>query len=676
MEEYKTSFHMQSILLEHFRYSTCEFVWDEFNSLSRNIFAQCIIFQCIILNFDLLKIEKFGKIHFEKSRDREKNLSYILQTNARTIFGQKFSTRDLLLISDSTFPPTSSFWGDHILQTSIKSDREIIAPITIPTVILVRSSNSFNLTVYSHFTAVILIFISSDGSDVKIGCFSCDFRPSNGTEAYTLTFENAPLKDISCFNDLYKFWEKLHLFSIRSSEISPALNIDNCLKISNYKLNVSSNAKSCEILETFVRIKNCTLELCTTSLFQIWLKPPIRFNYFVNVFPFGQQQIDFSFQLHLPKIHFFDANLTAFLLPFTITIWLCIGITILATSAFLIYTETKSSGQVIFWQCEVLLVQGGELLRWIRGKWGKITITTWIFTTLFLRQFYNSSLYSFMAKEKESNDFPKSMEELLVRKDIPLLSPASFLSELSWIYARETDRGLALRLIKFYMKILPKSSFILGNHEMYIRALQQASNGSLVRSIKINFRAPRNQAKNRLSTPRIERSIKETRFNQFAVMCVGDCEMSLKGVFLGKTRLNNQIIVPKQRPFFRVFQFWHAFPNFATVSFSNFLAYFVQSGLHDLAIGRYKMLKQLKLLESLNYGRKLGMSNGSLFSYIFLSKKDEKVFNSSLTEHASAKVSEFVGTFILTGFMFGLSLVILIFEVGKSMFKDSKYNKK
>ncbi|CAL8092070.1 unnamed protein product [Orchesella dallaii] len=321
----------------------------------------------------------------------------------------------------------------------------------------------------------------------------------------------------------------------------------------------------------------------------------------------------------------------------------------------------------------LLLEQSGGLLRW-RRRSAKIMVVTWIFTTILLRHFYNSSLYSFMAKEKDSNDFPKSMEELLIREDIPLLSPASFLSELNWIFGREAETKMALRLIKFYMKILYKSSFIFGIDGVYEKSLHQASNGCPINTtyftVNHNKTADRRIANDFSS----DRNFKEKRFTQFAFMCEGNYEKSLKGGFIAQTGTNNRVVVPKQKPFLRVFNFWYAFPNFSTHSFYKFVGYFVQSGLHDLATSRYKILKQLQLLESLNYGRKLGISNGSLFSYLFLSQKqgDMDDDDNHKREHASAKVSEFVGTFILTGFMVGLSFMILIFEVGKSLFKEKK----
>ncbi|CAL8092076.1 unnamed protein product [Orchesella dallaii] len=615
-------------------------------------------------------IQRFGNFtgDFEKALAREQTLEKVLQLGGRTILEQKFSAQDLLLISDSTFPSSSSFWGDHLLRKNIRPDRQINKPITIPTVIVVRRLDSIadlgylESTVFSSFTEPILIFFSSDGNDVKIGCFACDFKLFQKRLLYELALEDIPKHEMLCFHDLLKFWESLHN-SIRSKDNHhhPDLNTRNCLKLSNHKLNPISDAESCEILETFVEIKNCSLELCGANRFHLWLTSPIPFNYFVEILPFGQQQISFSFLLRLPKIDYFDAKLTAFLLPFTITIWLFIGITILATSAWLIHTEKKSSGQVIFWQCEVLLVQGGDLLRWIRRRWGKMIMTIWIFTTLFLRNFYNSSLYSFMAKEKEANDFPRSMEELLGQDDVPLLAPTSFLNELHWIYRRETDIDikLALGLAKFYTKLVDKSFFLL--ERKYIQSLQQASNASFINTWY--FTVIRNQTENNRGIPDAIRNSEEKRFTQFAAMCEGDCEMSLKGVFLGETMLNNRIIVPKQIPFFRTFKFWFAFPSFASLSFSKFLGYFVQSGLHDLATSRYKMLKQLQLLESLNCGRKLGMSNGSLFSYLFLSKNEGEVCESNTKEHAPAKVSEFVGSFIVVGCLFGLALVILIYEV-------------
>ncbi|CAL8127634.1 unnamed protein product [Orchesella dallaii] len=268
-----------------------------------------------------------------------------------------------------------------------------------------------------------------------------------------------------------------------------------------------------------------------------------------------------------------------------------------------------------------------------------------------------------MTSEYEPTDYPKSMEQILTQYDFnPLIIPKSFHSLLySLIRHHEIlDQKIPPLLERFYMGLLFRSYIIEGDLTMNIEALQNASSGkstSVLGPVKL-YNPHETLSDIRSLLPRANRKQIYKRLRMFAVICEQNCVSKWNVAFFGKKTFHR--IVSMKKSFFSTLQFWRIkYPNFMTVKFPDFMAWFVQSGIYQYEIGNYRMRQQLKLLQKFNRFRKLEMGNGSLFSYVFLANSVEKV----KIEEEPANLSAFSGTFIITILTFNTSLFIFAVEV-------------
>jgi len=85
---------------------------------------------------------------------------------------------------------------------------------------------------------------------------------------------------------------------------------------------------------------------------------------------------------------------------------------------------------------------------------------------------------------------------------------------------------------------------------------------------------------------------------------------------------------------------------------------YVQSGLYDFSNKKFRMWKQFEFQKRLRNDNS-GLSNGSLFSYIFLDKK--KIVIENVVE--PTKTSTFRGTFYIACTMLSFSALAFILEL-------------
>ncbi|CAL8131035.1 unnamed protein product [Orchesella dallaii] len=636
--------HTQEILLDHFQEATVNFVWEKGNLASiTSVFLQCIIIHCALLSFDWSKLRK--KIR----ASREKTYEHILKGSTRAKPG--FSSPDLLLVSNSKFPAASK-WKNHALQIAIK-ERELEHPLKIPSAVLLftnfselEKSDGVSRAVTSLFSTSLLIFVDSfNNSAVKIGCFACGssftmmLHPKY-VQAYSLTFQKVSNKSIQSFETLILFWQKIHS-TINFDSVPPNWT---CLK-------KSQRNDICQIFKTYCQYKNCSeVEKFTyfhIGIVGVYLTSTSTFHFLRQIYPFGPQITEYKLQIIFPKMQFLDSNLSAFLTPFAGTIWLYILIAIAVVSIWVKVIEKGKAFQVIYWQISVLLEQDAEWKTRTR-KSGKLIITIWIISLYFLREFYNSSLYSMMAAEKEPNDYPLDINATLNRNDFDIILLQSIQSEIhNVLYPSYKKSPTPLELL--WKNILKKSYTIrVYGNTSYIQTLQAASSGNYT---PINYCSP-----GALSDPQypiFECVTKERKFPKFGIMCEGNCEGYYSVVLSEKQNMHRKI---QQKPFFKNIKLWsHGLFNFATLSFPKFLGSFVQSGLYEVIMKRHRMLKHLKEMQNLNQKGEMGMSNGSLFSYMLLANSSRF---GNFDEEAT-KLTAFTGTILICSLILGAALIAL-----------------
>ncbi|CAL8128512.1 unnamed protein product [Orchesella dallaii] len=679
----------QNMLLSHFRDSTIQFLWEENTALSSLLFHHCILLHCILISFDFIRLQQYFElngnpiysrlqfacdicdhnhtVNYNELIFKEDALKWILRSNARVIFNQRFTLKDLLLVSDSIFP--SKRFGHGVLQTEIDRKYRYI-PMKVPTVILLETSlttgNILKVVkstriVISEMTSALLIFVDSNLKFVSIGCFTCEqfvehYAKWKSVPMYPVTFQSIPTKLIGTFQNLGKYWRKLH------SKIQFE-NSDNNIDHNCYSILNRNKDETCETYKSFFKEKNCSSFTFCTYYFSDDLKLQsitsnlLHFKYLSLIFPFVLKHTDFTFQVLLPKVRVLESGLGAYLTPFDIKIWICTVISIVVIFLWFWGKEEDNFTQVVFWQFATLIEQDGPQLTLKKTRLGgKTIVLIWIMVAILLRLFYTASLYSFMTAEIEPDDFPQTIEEVVNRDDFEFLLTPEFFTKLnSWFWEHSSNHLPQVR--NFYFGIITKAVFVTNRH-LEIQTLQNLSNGNSVRVVRYPHVNTNVHSRREFFSTHSLLSV-EKAFLKVATLCEGDCNSNSNVGLVGQKIFHR--IIPEQRsPLLRSFEFWTLrFTNFATLSFSKFFGSFIHSGLYELSIKHYKLLSQVKNMRKVNKLGTLKMSNASLFSFVFLADQKE-VF---VEEEDPTKLSALKGTLLIGTFMLSAASTVFLFEL-------------
>ncbi|CAL8131079.1 unnamed protein product [Orchesella dallaii] len=664
-------FETQNTLIQHYHQSTVEFWWEEKTTTTLNLLHQCILLHCILLNFESAWLRTQIQKKLRKADEkliRRGIYELVLVGNAKVTLRQRLSPSQLLLIADSTFPKQNS---QIYFQTALveRANNDLMSlPETIISGVdtaILKTADPLSRSIVSVFTTAIIIFVDLKENSIFLACFSCHrhtalYKHVPDSIAYPASVKEIPKWSIKSLNTLKKYRENLHSnlnFKMENSK-------QNCYKINSYQIVPKYEGEACETYEMYFRYINCSnFEDCTYfNVYKLGLSPLtptemlLRFGT-PQAIPYGQNESDFTFQVLLPKAYFLDTKLSAFLFPFNDFVWISLFVVAIAFLIWLIFVERRNVLDTFLWLFAVLMENDGHMLK-MQRFWGKVFLLYWIFGGILLRNFYNSSLYSLMTAEQEREDFPQNINELLNGKyDMPLIAAGSFrIQGLLFLkdYPKIPLKNVEPKIAKMFSNIYHRSTFISGglNHN----SLQDVANGKEI-GVSVYFKDP---AKCNIALHALhwsKRNDTNYTFTKFAVMCEGDCESNWNTALFGQTKFDR--IVPKQRPFFKSVRFWFYGKNrFATSGFQRFFGGFVQSGLHPLSASRYRKLQRIIVIRRLENYNTMGISNGSLFSYVFLRKGIDKS-----NEERSATVTAFLGTFVNTGAMLGFAAMVLLLEI-------------
>ncbi|CAL8127814.1 unnamed protein product [Orchesella dallaii] len=672
---------IRNILTSHFRNSTIEFLWEENTSIATSTFEHCIILQCILLIFNSWWIEKKTfDLAFQKNQNRleKRTWSYLRHKNALIVTQQKFSHQNLLLISDTTFPAKQGRNREIETEVSLFDFDTKSMPILIPTVIVFTCPHQIELTKYNAkdwfvelaVTSSILIFANSLDNFVYIGSFvnaMSNYKKDKERRFWMVKISLTKISSLSglSYTQLFAFWIQLHAKFHYEWKESTA---NQCLSLSSYKNPLAFHGdQSCETYKTYVDLTNCTDFKTCYKFFsgRLKLRNMEKVYYLEKVFPFGHDQIDFLFQVLFPKVHLFDVNLSAFLSPMTMDVWVCTFLTIFTISIWLVWREGELLRQVLYWQYTVLLEQDEEYRLRKGGFWAKAIVIGWILSAILLRNFYNTSLYSMIAAEPEPNDYPHTLQEILDDKNFEILVPNDVYYEiwslmLNVQVLENTGKKLDIQLhvAKLYANITLKACTFNGDN---IETLQNISKGNYGRTYCNTYNGSKKSQLLGADFRNRRTQTVERKYDRFGIVCMRNCHTNWNIPLLNQAWMHR--MVPKQMPFLNKVKVWvQNYAQFATHSFHKFLGRFVQSGLYERSIEGFRMLETLRNWQSINMRLSdRGMNNGSLFSYLLMMER-KRVYDD---EEKPTKLSSLRGTIILTWVMLSVALAILIFEVAK-----------
>ncbi|CAL8128315.1 unnamed protein product [Orchesella dallaii] len=541
-------------------------------------------------------------------------------------------------------------------------------PIKFPTAMLTSLRNTSRLVTHnafvSSFMSVIpLLFINLNDYSISVGCFTCEPSFSKDwrrASEYQITLESPP-KEFEAFENLIQFWETLH-----STLNFEHLEVINCRTLPQIPSKTNFNRNLCEIYEEYFKFINCS-----NFMECVWLhinnlgvrKSSIKadgliFHFNAKIFPYGLEQIDYTLQMLFPEVQFFDANLTALLTPFTQNIWL---FTLAAIAGIVIWRVLVGSDTIfssLFQMYSILVSQDtGNIRRKQPGR--TLIIMIWIFSAFLLRETYNSSLYSFMTAEQDSDNFPKSIEELLDRNDFHLILPLSFHDEVMFVLYRWNVDELPISIATFYIKILMRAHFM--KRWFYKETFETVSSGGTYEMLQY----PNSVNQSYTVTEWLDslfglRNVNVTT-KKFAVLCEGQCDTQWNIALLGKPDLERS--KPTQNAFFRSFKFWTiGYPSFLSFAFTKFLNPFVESGIHELVMSRYRLLEKVNLIKTSQNMIQLRMKcNFSIVSYALFANGHRYPDNE--IQEKPTKIKALIGTFLVTGVMIGIAVALMMFEL-------------
>jgi len=111
-------------------------------------------------------------------------------------------------------------------------------------------------------------------------------------------------------------------------------------------------------------------------------------------------------------------------------------------------------------------------------------VTMWTFLVISLRQFYTSSLYSFMTAEPASDDADLSLEQVLHRDDYDLIIAHQLhcIDLKNIVPVNLGDSVMSPKLASFYQRLLLNGKVLFGSalNAVVMTHLRDAANGNLV----------------------------------------------------------------------------------------------------------------------------------------------------------------------------------------------------
>ncbi|CAL8068590.1 unnamed protein product [Orchesella dallaii] len=663
----------REMLLYHFKDLTVEIVWENGIPVTYDVLRICILLQCVLLNFkkanhfipDLKTVNALNP--FENG---EGVYDSILWANFRVLMNVKFTSGEILFIPGVLFP--SYIWRNGG-KTGVSGMTPLI-PILFPTVIVfetdiqsLRSSSPSDLKLIGDFSEALIIFAVFDQNAVKVACFACSMQYYNKQQYletiwYALELVPVREKSASNFRNLFQYWKSLQMHLKFFNKENGCEYIQGCKSIGN------SRDISDEIYRAFFKHTNCSNFVRCLTFYKRHVSLNLQAFYdgsfLSKIFPTATHQSEYTFQVIFPKANKIHTNLDAFLTPFQLTVWISIGLIIFAISIWLIYVEGEDCINVLFWQYAVIFEQNDKQPFQCRFR-GKALILLWVFTAVFLRQFYISTLYSFMTKEGEPQDFPKTMEELLNRTDFELISPKELYYTIGenvffweqYMYIGNIFNGrrpnascINSNLTDKYLRIFYKSKFL--NFTFNRKTVNDIGDG---KSINVYRYVPapkrissRLNAYNKLHTSK--KTYETKKFLKFAIVCKEACE-SEWNVANSLSKIFHTIIPKQQKPFLIISSFWiQRRPSFAALAFSGFLDSFVSSGLYG------------RVTENFQNQRRL-VSRHASKNFINSDMENDNGNEVDDGVQCPTKISAFIGTLIIMLCMLVMSFVMLAIEI-------------
>lgn len=276
-----------------------------------------------------------------------------------------------------------------------------------------------NLPQSVESTKLFICFSNSDPNEFYLytNCYSC--HKSHLRKKLNYNLMSPLLYQLHSFpqslDNFNKVWQNLHRRLNNFGE-SHQFSVTRII-FGDCSFNVNTNRKhhaSSDCVYYILSVLlNCTSVICLQNIYF----GDTTVHYFVNatsvVIPYGVQFDGFRHSVVLgfdEFKHFQMFDLDRFFLPFDYKTWILLtGMTFLM--GILFKKLARSIRNTYYWLISVLLEQGDDFQN-VRILQAQILIVCWLYATIFIRNFYVSSIYSEITKVPSPKDIPRSFQDV------------------------------------------------------------------------------------------------------------------------------------------------------------------------------------------------------------------------------------------------------------------------
>lgn len=203
-------------------------------------------------------------------------------------------------------------------------------------------------------------------------------------------------------------------------------------------------------VEQFLRKYNCTSKDDKTCL-SVFYSRGARFRpttqnahndfLFHEFSPYGVVTSGFRYTLYIDNHRHFNSNIASIFSPLDAATWLHIGISLICLFTILSCSSFRDAAS---WIYATALEQGDTGVdHWKNNQNNLIFILIiWMFVTLFLRNFYTFSMYSFITAEPKLTGLPCSFKELVFNSSFQLMTTRRTKSLLEIEFQRNYEIGI------------------------------------------------------------------------------------------------------------------------------------------------------------------------------------------------------------------------------------------
>jgi len=620
---------LPNLLHTYMQDSTVVFLFYKHTTVVQQAFADCIGLKCIATLY------KFNVTQIFSNHNSYLNLS--LHEIPKHLIVKRISNFDTVLIVDFDSPrdigsPLKFQYG--ISPFGYKPNVMVLPALQeVPPFKPIQGFLPFN--------SVITLFVTDEygrPTSLKLACFIC--LKAGDINWRSIAVESIP-EEAKGSVTLYLYWLRLH------SNFSALGNSERPSFVRDSEASCQKEISACNrLLNDFFLKHHCTNEEVCMRYFLYDTALAREEQPRGIIFPFGQNEVFYTFNHFYLKEHVMNSNLNAFSYPFDRSTWVFISGSFFGVLLCMQLKHEKLSESITSLFAS-LLEQGCDVSM---SKLSTAMLCVWAFSGIFYRNFYCSSLFTYMTAQPVPKNMPSNIKELLIHNNSNYLifAPNSLSKQIMWnSFDRSSKTNLALL----------KAGWFLSDMGQVIDA---AINGWDMYDLKIFY--PLLEYNESLA---FESHFGTTGLaSQFAL--ITDSVSNDVGHLAFFLRNSFKQLEQKTERFLSTFEFWsQGRSHFMTRLLEKFFGQYMQSGLYERHMQTHRKNEEVKKMESYNYIKNENQKAGNqkmwnFYAYVFLSGSG-KMFDEETWE--PVQLTAVFGGIIIFLSVNGAAILVFVFEI-------------